>query len=499
MFAAAFGDYDRDGDLDLVVSGRGGPRLWQNDGTGRFSEVTGAANISSDPTDLSFSVAWGDINGDGWLDLAVANYGPAIHESKIEPSRLLINQRDGTFEPLLAPLSDLPVRAWVIAFTDFNGDGRLDLYVGDDADIAFSNPNIPRRDLVLINEGPDDIGEVILTEASAAYGLDTPRSTMGFAMGNPDRGPGWDVMITDIEATWLYRNTADGQPFADITAASGIDFTSPAGESWWQWGCVFSDLDGDGWEDGLVAQSGIFANQPDADRNAPVLLYNRGDSRGFDQRHHTLAASLNARALLLVDLDLDGDDDVVATPYYDRFRFFTNATTGDAFLRLRLEATVSAPGAAGATVVAATATATQKRIVVAGGQPHSTSEPAMSFGLAEATSAHVRLAWPSGAVQQLELEAGTHTVREPEWLQISDRQPVADGVSMVAVTIDTNLVGGGPNSSVQLRGGVNQDLTADDAGLVTTLLPPRAVPETVLIEMVVNERRLPLLVPIDYQ
>src|SRR5207248_3417667 len=70
---AVFADVDGDGDLDLLVNGLGrGTRLFLNDGQGHFREVTSAAGLGGSAGSMSLALA--DIDGDGFLDLYVANY-----------------------------------------------------------------------------------------------------------------------------------------------------------------------------------------------------------------------------------------------------------------------------------------------------------------------------------------------------------------------------------------------------------------------------------------
>jgi len=125
----AFGDYDNDGRLDLFVPQRGGSKLYHNEGGGKFAEVTVSSGISA--SDSSVVAAWGDVDNDGYLDLFVGN--------EFMPSRLYINNGDGTF-------TDRTERYGVVTaggrprgtcFADFDGDGDVDLFVRN-----YNSPNV---------------------------------------------------------------------------------------------------------------------------------------------------------------------------------------------------------------------------------------------------------------------------------------------------------------------------------------------------------------------
>ena len=152
--SATFVDYDRDGDLDLFVANYldftiagnkscadsvgardyCGPRayrpvpdrLYRNEGNGRFADVTESAGISK-ADGAGLGVSAGDYNGDGWLDLYVAN--------DATPNQLWINRRDGTFadEGLLSGAAlnaaGNPEGSMGIASGDFDADGDEDLFV----------------------------------------------------------------------------------------------------------------------------------------------------------------------------------------------------------------------------------------------------------------------------------------------------------------------------------------------------------------------------------
>ena len=157
--AAAAGDYDGDGRMDLYVVNVGKNILYHNNGDGTFTDVTDKAGVGD--TGTGIGATWLDVNNDGRLDLYVANYlnfdpdyklfynptsypGPLAY--KPERDVLYINNGDGTFTNASesAGIWALePHRTMSVCPVDFNRDGHVDLYLSNDA-----TPN-----MLLINDG----------------------------------------------------------------------------------------------------------------------------------------------------------------------------------------------------------------------------------------------------------------------------------------------------------------------------------------------------------
>ena len=128
---SAWGDYDNDGDMDLYVTNRGRQVnfFYQNNGDGTFTRLTGGA-IANDIGD-SQGCAWGDLDKDGDLDLFVTNSGDGHHF-------LYLNQGDGTFEREdYEPITRMENFALGTAFADIENDGDLDIFVAT----HFNQPN----------------------------------------------------------------------------------------------------------------------------------------------------------------------------------------------------------------------------------------------------------------------------------------------------------------------------------------------------------------------
>ena len=150
-FAAAWGDFDNDGDPDLYVANDfGRNNLYRNNGKGGFEDVAAAAGVED--LGAGMSAAWGDYDGDGWMDLHVSNMwssagqrltfnaqfegvaaSPEIRERFQRQARgnsLFHNNGDGTFEDVAEAAGVTMGRwAWASDFVDLNSDGRLDLFV----------------------------------------------------------------------------------------------------------------------------------------------------------------------------------------------------------------------------------------------------------------------------------------------------------------------------------------------------------------------------------
>ena len=123
----SFADYDRDGDLDLAITGKvteyGTTKIYQNDGNGNFSD-SGIEMIGLYDSGL----AWGDYDNDGDLDLVVIGFRMGTGNT----ARIYKNKGDGSFED--SGITDLtPVASGSVAWADYDNDGDLDLALSGNA------------------------------------------------------------------------------------------------------------------------------------------------------------------------------------------------------------------------------------------------------------------------------------------------------------------------------------------------------------------------------
>jgi len=257
--AAAWSDYDLDGDLDLYIGnerlesnvGKGEQKyapsqLFRNNGDGSFTDVAAEAGVLNDSH--ARGVAWGDYDNDGYPDLSVSNL--------LRANRLYHNNGDGTFTDIAAEPGNealaLPRRAFGSWWLDANNDGWLDLFVATYPltdkvnDVMNDRFDGPRGDNVepcalFLNDGSGKLENV-----TAAWGLDRVHLVMGANIGDIDSdgwmdmylgtgAPAFEIMIPNV----LYRNMG-GERFADATSASGLGHLHKGH------GISMADVDNDG-------------------------------------------------------------------------------------------------------------------------------------------------------------------------------------------------------------------------------------------------------------
>ncbi|MDY7093129.1 MAG: CRTAC1 family protein [Acidobacteriota bacterium] len=237
---AVMEDLDGDGLLDLVTS-TSDPcdhlKAFRNDGHGGFEDVTRAWGLDEQLGGLNLVQA--DYDGDGAVDLLVLRGAWLFEQGRIRNS-LLRNrvQETGRFEDVTrsAGLAEPAVPTQTAAWADYDGDGDLDLYVGNEA----LEPNLyPSR--LWRNDGAS------FTDVTEAAGVANRRFAKGVTWGDYDDDGDPDLYVSNFGPNRLYENRGDGT-FEDVAAAAGV--LQPEGNSFASW---FFDYDNDGDLDLLVA------------------------------------------------------------------------------------------------------------------------------------------------------------------------------------------------------------------------------------------------------
>jgi hypothetical protein len=397
--SVAAADYDNDGDVDLYVLNDGPNRLYRNRGDGTFEDVTAAAGVGCDL--CSVAGTFFDADGDGLLDLYVGNYltfDPSYklhYAPDVYPGPLAFNaqadvyyhnQGDGTFVDRTAGsgFDVLPGRAMGVVATDFDGDGRTDVFVANDASANF----------LFHNEGGGRFREVGL-ESGVAFGFHgEATAAMAAAIGDVDGDGLPDMHVTDAAYGSLYRNLG-GLRFQDLIRVSGI---APISGQWVSWGGGFLDYDLDGDLDLFLVDGDLHhpTGRPD------LLLENRGADGFVDASAGAGAyfrAELLGRGGLIGDLDDDGQLDVVVTTIGDRAVVLRNrGEPGRHWVTLALEGRTANRDAFGATVVVEAGGKTYRRVLCAPACYVGQGDKRLHFGLGDANEVtRLEVTWPGGA------------------------------------------------------------------------------------------------------
>jgi hypothetical protein len=294
----ALGDLDRDGDLDLVSGNYGQVnRLYLNNGSADpFNSVAGS-NISSDVQNTR-SIVLGDVDGDGDLDLVAGNLG--------QTNRLYLN--NGTADPFNSVtgsnISSDAHDTLSIALGDLDGDGDLDLVAG----------NYDQTNRLYLNNGTADPFNSVIGSDISSDGYDTRTIALGDLDGDGDLDL---VAGNNGQANRLYLNNGTSAPFNGV---NGSDISSDTHATY---SIALGDMDGDGDLD-LVA-----GNLGQANR----LYLNNGTADPFNSVTGSDISSdvYDTTSIALGDLDRDGDLDLVAGKWNQINRLYLNNGTADPF------------------------------------------------------------------------------------------------------------------------------------------------------------------------
>ena len=490
-------DYDRDGWIDLVVVDHHRVTLLHNEG-GVFVDRTAAAGIGGEETPATVTAA--DFNGDGLADLFVGQYSPTflrIPTPACPPGRLYVNQGDGTFREE-AVARGLVSRGCTLAaaFLDLDGDGHLDLYIGNDGG-GFNAP-----DQIFLGDGSG------FTSAAERMGLRRAGYTMGVAAADLDGDGHLDLYLSNIGRNALLF----GGPGAYRDAASERAVELPSvdegeGRVRWRytWGAAFIDLDQDGELD-LFVNGGFLDNGVTplwSSLEEPNVLF-RGEAGSFS-RDPTLAGDgRSSRGLVVADLNRDGVPDLLIV--HGRIRgnpsgvpeprpslLLGERVSGHHALPVTLEGRVSEPRAAGAIVRASYGARSQALVVdPGGGSVGSQADARLIFGLGAETSARVSVRWPSGITTEhgpFPADAPV-TLVEPEWLSAPAQARVGESVR---IRLDPRWVGGvaAPvRFLTSAAGAVVSDTTRTAEGVAEATVVLPADPTAVELRVEVDGRLL---------
>ena len=422
---AAWADIDNDGDADLVLATYGSLVLYRNNGDGTFTDQSHRSGLG-DFEGFWSGASWADYDRDGLLDLYVTGYvqyremsrdipshqydieNPAsINPSSFEPERNLLfhNRGDGTFEEigLEAGVSNPEGRSLAAAWVDVDEDGWVDLYVANDV-----SDNVLYRNL-----GVGAFEDVSHQARVADY-----RGAMGIAAGDWDGDTDMDLAVTH----WIAQENAlyTNQRVED--RARGVDpvlrFVDDADRrgvgqialDYVGWATSFLDFDNDGRLDLFVVNGSTLQERDNAARLVPMnaqLFWNAGPDSGYFDVSPVSGAYFSERHVgrggAFADYDRDGDVDLFVVNHGGRAALLRNDVRTDAnWLAVRLEGRSSNRSAVGTRLRLVAGSSVQIRQVGAQASYASQSTLVEHFGLGSMPRVDsLVIDWPSGLRQVL--------------------------------------------------------------------------------------------------
>lgn len=429
------GDIDRDGDQDLFLATFEDNRLFRNNGKGVFEDITEKAGIKSGRY-FSSGGAMLDYDNDGDLDIYVSNYGSwdlatddafcgdaennlryycSPRSIRTVPHLLYRNNGDGTFTEFAkeAGVGRDDGHGFGVVTGDFNGDGKIDIYVANDM-----NPNF-----LFLNKGDGTFEDATEFSGAAFDVKGQGQSGMGVDAEDFDRDGRFDLFVTNFanEYNTLYQNM-NNNGFYDVTTFVGLsaDSMSMVG-----WGCALADFNSDGWPDCFVSNGHVDNNRVGVSYEQPPLIWENVPVSGKDfvvkssgigaaerkKRKFRIATrdvgpyfetGHVGRGVAFGDIDNDGDIDIVVNQKDAAPAILRNDTPREAnhWIRFALKGGKSNPDAIGARVeIQLAPDDIITRQVKGGASMLSVNDRRLLIGLGEKSPmVKARIFWPSGII-----------------------------------------------------------------------------------------------------
>ena len=405
--AAGALDYDGDGDVDIYLLNFGPNVFYRNNGNGTFSDITESLGLRGPDTLNGFTkwsvgVCFWDYNLDGRVDLMVGNFlafdpsyvSPTTPDMMPHPSEyngqasLLYHQNeDGTFKEITREtgLYYPQSKCMGLTLSDFDDDGDLDLFQGNDHQLNF----------LFRNEGNLTFSEVGQQSGVAVNDQGIETGSMHGTIGDIDGDGLIDLLVVDLRYGALYRNTGGGI-YKDITESSGVK-AGFMGKG--AWGSALFDFDNDGDLD-LFSANGLAEELVE---QLPILMENNGKGH-FNDVGALISPYFkdlrSGRGSAVWDFDNDGDLDIIvshvdlrATPVLLR----NDGGNKNHWLGVTLEGTNGPASAIGAKVIIKSGDLKQVKINQWATSYLSYNDPRLHIGLAKNKVVdQLEIYWPNG-------------------------------------------------------------------------------------------------------
>lgn len=390
----AWADYDRDGDLDMyvVAGGAGGSgssdspaQLWRNNGDGTFTDVAVAMGVETNSDERGRTVNWFDYDADSDLDMLVTNYSNLPQHPA---SRLFRNDGNVFTDVAVAAGIGNQLPTGCGAMSDYDGDSDLDILFGQDF---------------------REVGGLLLysNQGDGTY-VDVPAAVSGLN-GSDLHHPIWfdydndgdnDIFAFSVQENGiirLYRN--DGGIFTDVTDSTGLAGVNPGPANH----AIAFDADNDGFLDLFV----VLGVEESGNTNVgDMLFHNNGDGTFTDITAEAgVAGSANGagNAAAVADYNRDGFLDFIVgngdAPYSGPYILYQNNGNDNHWLRIKLRGTVSNSHAIGSKIWLIESGKLQYREYLDFTSCLVQNEQIAHFGVGDATDIdRIIVQWPDGGV-----------------------------------------------------------------------------------------------------
>ena len=422
FFGVAVADFDNDGYPDIYMTGYRRSVLYHNNRDGTFTDVTATAGVANEGM-WGTAAGWFDYDRDGNLDLLVTNYvqydvdhpvscggnkpgyRAYCHPDSFSGSspRLYHNNGNGTFTDVTkrAGLENRDGKSLAVVLADLNGDGWPDIFIANDT----------QRNFLYLNNRDGTFRDA--TYSNGAGFSEDGKAEAGMSADAADvRNNGFfDLFVShlDFQLNRYYRNNGEGT-FIDATIAAGLGQSNYRNSSF---GARFFDFDNDGWRDLLVINGHILDNialyHPDVTYAEEKRLYRNTGNGQFVDATATQPPAFRAprvgRGLAVGDYDNDGWQDFVVNNNGEAAQLFRNMG-GDAtaagknhWLAVHLMGTKSNRDGLGAKLKLVADDFVSFDQAKGGMSYCSAQDPRIYFGLGNhAKIDSLEITWPSGIV-----------------------------------------------------------------------------------------------------